>query len=188
MQILSRLLLIIIFGWASILYGQTPNDSIPTVRYDSLEQDTLKSTDSLHILGDSAAVEKRGNYKANAAKDIETTIKYKAKDSIRFDVKSQILKLNNESQIDYGNLQMKAYEIDISWQTNQVISRGKTDDSTGKYMGTPVFAQGSETYVAKEIKYNYQTEKGLITDIVTQQGEGYIHGQTVKKSNETDFS
>ncbi len=141
-----------------------------------------KSNDTLGVLPKA-----RGAYDRTAASDIETTIKYKATDSMRFDVKRQIMTLDRNAEIEYGNLQMKAYRIDISWQTNEVHAQGKTNDSTGKMTGTPLFKQGSDSYVAKEIRYNYKTEKGLIRDIVTQQGEGYIHGGRVKKQNETDF-
>lgn len=56
------------------------------------------------------------------------------------------------------------------------------EDSTGKKRQVPVFVDEEGTYVVDDyIKYNYKTRKGIISGVVTQQGEGYIHGETIKK-------
>ena len=40
--------------------------------------------------------------------DIETTIKYSATDSIRFEVQNKIARLYNKSTIDYGDMDLQA--------------------------------------------------------------------------------
>jgi hypothetical protein len=145
---------------------------------DSLQTDSTSLADS--------TIQRKGVYSSTGKSDIETTIKYKSKDSIRFDVKKQVVTLIGEAEVNYGNLNITAHQIDISWLTNEVTATG-TVDTAGKNIGTPIFKQGSEKYVAKTIRYNYNSARGLISDIVTQQGEGYIHGTQVKKDNTTDF-
>jgi len=54
-------------------------------------------------------------------------------------------------------------------------------DSNKKITGSPVFTEEDQTYKSKEMKYNYETEKGLIKHVFTQDGEGYIHGEIIKK-------
>lgn len=183
-QAIIRLPFILILWLPLSTLAQVPDTYRVPIDTAVHQVDTLDS-----LAGDTLAEKKnpRGIYDLTAPSDIETTIEYKAADSMRFDVKRQVMTLDREAQIEYGNLQMKAYSIDISWQTNEVHAQGKVNDSTGKMTGTPLFKQGNDSYVAKEIRYNYKTEKGLIRDIVTQQGEGYIHGERVKKQNETDF-
>jgi hypothetical protein len=119
-----------------------------------------------------------------ATGDIKTSIKYDAEDSIRFDVENHTVYLYGDAKIDYGDIALTAEYIIINWTTSTLTARGGLD-SLGKKKGTPVFKQGAETFVVEHIKYNFKTRKALISGVVTQQGEGYLHGETIKK-NEND--
>ena len=118
--------------------------------------------------------------------DIKTSVKYSCADSMRFDADRRTFFLYKDSKIDYGDISLKADKIDVNWVTNVVNSSG-TPDTAGKMRGIPVFTQGKEKYVSQRIKYNFKTKKGLISDVVTQQGEGYLHGETVKKNPDNNM-
>jgi hypothetical protein len=60
-------------------------------------------------------------------------------------------------------------------------------DSTGRLIGSPVFVDKSGEYDTKRISYNFKSGKGYITDVVTQQGEGYVTGGTTKKMPDNDI-
>ena len=97
------------------------------------------------------------------------------------DVINKIVYLYGNAKIDYGKISLTAQEVEINWNTNIVTARPGLD-STGKKIGTPVFKDGEDVYqIEYGIRYNFKTKKGIISGIVTQQGEGYIHGDTVKK-------
>jgi len=116
-------------------------------------------------------------------KDIETTIKYTAADSITMDMTSKTAYLYNDSKIDYGTMNLKAEQVDIDWGHNLVTARG-LPDSTGKLIGRPVMKEKSQTVQAEVIKFNFKTKKGIISKIVTKQGDGYVHGDKVKRDAE----
>jgi hypothetical protein len=118
--------------------------------------------------------------------DIETTIKYSARDSIIFEVGSKVVNLYGNAKIKYGTMSLEAAYIQIDYQTN-ILTATTLPDSTGKEVGTPLFSQGNETYAAKRIAYNYKTRKGRISEVVTQQGEGYVHAEVVKKNQDNEF-
>ncbi|MFD2513790.1 putative LPS assembly protein LptD [Pontibacter locisalis] len=118
--------------------------------------------------------------------DIETTIKYSARDSILFEVGSKVVNLYGDAKINYGTMSLEAAYIQIDYETN-TLTATTLPDSTGKEIGTPVFTQGSETYAANRIAYNYKTRKGRISEVVTQQGEGYVHAAVVKKNQDNEF-
>ncbi|MBC5773888.1 hypothetical protein H8S95_07420 [Pontibacter sp. KCTC 32443] len=118
--------------------------------------------------------------------DIETTIKYSARDSIQFEVARKVVHLYGEAKINYGTMSLEAAYIQIDYETNSLTATS-LKDSTGKDIGVPVFADGAETYSAKRIAYNYKTKRGRIAEVVTQQGEGYIHSEVVKKNEANEF-
>lgn len=118
--------------------------------------------------------------------DIETTIKYSARDSIRLDVVTQTAYLYGDAKINYGDITLEAEQIEINWATSILTAVG-VPDSTGKVKGVPLFKEKEDKYSADIIKYNFKTRKGIISGIVTQQGEGYIHGENVKRTDEALF-
>ncbi|GGK59393.1 putative LPS assembly protein LptD [Rufibacter glacialis] len=123
---------------------------------------------------DTAAVKKRG--------DIETTINYKAKDSIRYDAVSQIMYLYGDAHIDYGEVALDAAFIQINWKTSIIDAEGMKD-SAGVLQNKPLFKNGAETYQAERMSYNYKTKKGRVIGAVTTQGEGFIHAETIKRDS-----
>ncbi len=115
--------------------------------------------------------------------DIQTTIKYNAKDSIVYDMKSKLVFMYGNAATSYGDIHLNSEQIKINQQTQVVSARG-VPDSTGKMTGLPEFTQGNEKFEAESIDYNIKSGKGLIKKVVTEQGGGFLQGQTVKKDNE----
>lgn len=119
---------------------------------------------------------------AAAAKGaLETTVKYKSTDSIRFEVENKTAYLYNKADVTYGKMEMKADLITVNYGTSLVTANG-VPDSTGRERGTPVFNDANGLYTARRINYNFKTKKGKIADAITQEGEGYIHAETIKKN------
>ncbi|KAA5548700.1 putative LPS assembly protein LptD [Adhaeribacter rhizoryzae] len=118
--------------------------------------------------------------------DITTTIKYSAKDSIVFHVNERVVNMYGEANIDYGDMSLQAAKTAINYETNILTAAGATD-SVGKAIGTPVFKQGAEMYTANQMNYNFKTKKGKISGVVTRQGEGFLHAETVKRTSDEAF-
>lgn len=118
--------------------------------------------------------------------DIETTIKYTARDSIITDQETRTVHLYGDAKVTYGEIELDAAEIHINYLTNEVDARG-VEDSTGTLVGVPKFKNGAEEYEAKGMVYNFKTKKGIINQVITQQGEGFVHGETVKKDAENNM-
>jgi len=118
--------------------------------------------------------------------DIETTIYYHAEDSIMMDVKQKKAYLYGKAQIKYQDMQLDAEQIEIEWEKNIITARGKPD-TTGKYLGYPVWKQGQDMYVTDSMRYNMKSKKGIIHGIITKQGEGYLHGDTAKRTEDAIY-
>jgi len=105
---------------------------------------------------------------------------YSATDSMLIDKVNQKAYLFNNAVVIYDGLNLKAGYIEIDFGKN-VVYASSTKDSAGKDIQKPVFEQGAEKFTAQKITYNFNTKKGKIVDVITQQGEGFIHGRDIKK-------
>ena len=115
--------------------------------------------------------------------ELNDKIKYLAKDSIIYDIENNILKLYNESFVKYENIELYAYYIYIDYDKNILFAEGKKD-SLGKYFQNPIFIESNKKYKSQTIKYNFKSKKGITTNLITQEGESFLHGEKVKKSED----
>ena len=116
----------------------------------------------------------------------EQTVYYAADDSTLMFVADKKVLLYGNAFVSYGDIELKADFIQLSWGKNEVLAHGMPDSSRQvgeRVKGKPIFVQGGAEYNSDTIRYNFTTKKALIKNIVTQQGEGIIQGRTVKKDS-----
>jgi hypothetical protein len=118
--------------------------------------------------------------------DIETTIDYSARDSIRASVDGKMVWLYGAAKIVYGDIELEAEEITIDYGKNTLTAVGKRD-SLGQRIGYPIFKNGAELYETKDIVYNFKTRRARISEVVTQQGEGYLHADAAFKNEQNEI-
>jgi hypothetical protein len=112
---------------------------------------------------------------------IETTIVYYAEDSIITKTATNVTYLYGNAYIQYGKIKLDAAEIEINRNTNELVARG-VQDSTGSWIGLPIFEDGGGVYETRGIRYNFETNKAKITGVVTQQDQGFLSGEAIKKN------
>ena len=156
-----------VFLFPILTFGQTKNNSTTIINETDTSQTISKQLDTL-----------------KSDSEIETTINYNAKDSIYYDLKTQIIKLYGNSSIDYGNINLKAHKIMIDWNA-QTLDANFMRDSTGLKIGKPIFTENNQSYETDKITYNFNSKKAIISGIVTQLDDAYMQGEKVKK-NELD--
>lgn len=111
---------------------------------------------------------------------IEKPVTYEAQDSIVVDMKNRITYLFGDAVVYYDDLELHADFIQIGFDSQELYATGVAD-SAGNMHGFPIFKQGETQFRAHEIKYNFNTTKGIISQVITVEGEGYIHGEKIKK-------
>ncbi|WP_345272425.1 putative LPS assembly protein LptD [Flaviramulus aquimarinus] len=117
---------------------------------------------------------------------LEHIVKYHATDYTRFSQKKQQLYLYNEAKIDYGDMKITAGDITIDYIKNTVYAKGITDSIEG-YTQKPVFTQGTNVVEPDSIIFNTETQKALIYNSKTEQGEGTVIAETTKKENDSVY-
>ncbi len=147
------------------LFGLTqPNilskDSIPI---DSLAQDSIRKKAIL-----------------------EDIIKYSADDSIVVSLNGQEVYMYKNAKVTYQDIELKAYYIKLNLEKKEVFAEG-IKDSTEKWTEKPNFKQGGEKFESRTLRYNFDTKKAIIEDVITEQGEGFIHSKKAKKISDEIF-
>jgi hypothetical protein len=115
-----------------------------------------------------------------AKRMLESKVERSAQDSIVQDLKNRKVYLYGNAMVNYGDIKLEAAYIEFSFETNQVYARG-VEDSTGKIIGMPIFTDKTQTFESKELNYNFDSKKGIISSVVTEDGQGFLHGTRVKK-------
>ncbi len=117
---------------------------------------------------------------------LESIITYTAQDSIIPDFENQKMYMYKNGVINYQNIELKADYIMLDLVSKEVYAEG-LPDSTGVIIGTPVFKDGNEEFESQTMRYNFETKKGIITDVKTTQGDGFVHSELTKKISDDVF-
>lgn len=117
--------------------------------------------------------------------DFESVITYSARDSIYSDFKKRQVHLYGNASLNYESVDMKADYLLIDLDKNEVLAI-YTRDSLGRRVGSPIFADGSDTIKAASIRYNFDTKKGYIQEVAIQQDEFYLSMDVAKRQANED--
>ncbi|MGL5547908.1 MAG: putative LPS assembly protein LptD, partial [Tannerellaceae bacterium] len=138
-------------------------DTLIAPAVDSLSQDTIKKS-------------------ANA---LDAIVDYQAADSIVM-TNGNWAYLFGDGKVKYEQIELESEEINMNLDSSLVFAKYGLD-SIGAEFGFPLFKDGGEQYEAKTMKYNFKTKKGYITELITQQGEGFVVAGESKKMENNDI-
>ena len=172
----------------AILMLFTFNVGAQSLNEDSVVNvDTIVVTDT--IAPDSIAITTIDSVKPSRIRrvkvDLDNQVDFSSKDSIVMTGQNQIYMYGN-GKVKYGNLKLDADKIDMDMKNSLVYAVG-SKDSVGEWVGKPIFDEGGTTYETETMKYNFKTKKGYITNVITEQGEGYLTGGETKKDAEDSY-
>lgn len=171
--------------------GEIVADSIPGLSVDSLRVDSLRGKDVLSSVepGDAAgrgdSVPRRPSRIRREKVDLDHQVVFESKDSMVM-VGRNMTYMYGEGQIDYGDLKLNAAEIRLDMDKSEVYACGR-EDSVGEMQGVPVFEEGGTSYESSTMRYNFRSKRGYITNVITQQGEGFLTGGQTKKTEGEDY-
>ena len=185
---------------------QIENDSIEPVDVikkdsaviDSLLTDTF-SFDSLSNLPDTAKMDslELAIYKHNKAVDdsihedsvfrakaggIDAPVTYEAQDSLIYDAATKTAHLYGKAKVKYTNMDLESEKVYMSLD-NSVVHATGVADTAGVLSGTPVFKMGSDTYENDTMAFNFKTKKGLISNVYTEQEDGFLRSERAKRDS-----
>ena len=83
-------------------------------------------------------------------------------------------------EVTYENIKLQADYMEYDMNTGTVFARGTYDSLARAWKGQPVMTQGDQTFNMEEIRYNFNSRKARITNMITQEDDGILHGQNIK--------
>ena len=145
------------------------------------------SVDSIiAAMTDTVAHRQRTNGKGSGLGQVITG---KASDSLHYDLRNNKVYLYRQGTVAYDDMSLKADFMNIDLDSKEVYAYGRRDTINNQVTVTrPEFTQGGSTLNMDTIRYNMETQRAKIKNIATQQGDGWLVGQAVKKMEDNTIN
>ncbi|MEN8121266.1 MAG: putative LPS assembly protein LptD [Bacteroidota bacterium] len=141
-------------------------------------QEDVVKTDDPKTTQDSVSVDSTKIKEADQGV-IEAPINYSAKDSMMISLKTKMIYSYGEANVEMDQMNLEAGFIKVNMDSDYIYARPQFNEN-GEQEGNPKFQQGSENYDVDSMKYNFETKKGIIYGVITEQAGGYLHGTKTK--------
>ncbi len=146
----------------------------------AMAQNGIPDTLGLKAVPNKASINKPKQKAKKSHINLSTQAIYQADDSIIMDKVNQKAYLYHNAMVNYEGVILKAEYIELDFKNNTVYAIG-LPDTTGKIIGSPIFKDHGDEYKASTIRYNFETKKGLISDVTKDEGDIYVWLQKGKK-------
>ena len=139
--------------------------------------DSLMLSDSLRLPDSLMVFDTVENFSS-----IEEPVFSTARDSIVeiYEDGKRMIYFYGDISVKYKNMEIKADYMAYDVNSRTVFAKG-LPDSTGTIVGQPEMLDKGKSYKMENVYYNFDTEKSKIKNMITQEGDGYIHGRFLKK-------
>ena len=150
---------------------------------DTLSVDSLASVkDSLALKADTTLTPTATDTLANETVELfklEAPVTFSAQDSLVM-TGDNVMYFFGPSDVKYQTMSIEANYLKIVSDSSEVYAQYVLD-SLGQPTAKPKFADGDQKFESTTMKYNFKTGQGFITDVTTQQGEGFLTSEQTKR-------
>ena len=154
------------------------NDTVLTQKNDIVVSDTIVKND---------IAPKKEKTSPQKESFVEDKIERSCSDSTIQDYKNNKVYYYGDAKVVYEDITIEAAFIEFDFEKRTVFAKGLLD-STGKMYGAPVFLEGDKKYLSESMTFNFETKKGVITKVFTEDAMGYIHGARIKKMDDNSIN
>ena len=145
-----------------------PPDSLELARRDSLHR-----ADSL-FKADSASLMKESSITAPAFSTARDSVVEVFSDGRR------LLYYYGDVSVTYGDMKLTSERMEYDMATGTVHAYGIYDSLNGVWKGRPVMTQGTKVYEMQDLRYNFNTRRSIISNMVTNEEDGILRGENIK--------
>lgn len=148
------------------------HDSIPLTRDSIPFSTTNSSSQSIPSSNDTT----KGDEKPIVLEDV---VKFSAKDSMVMKGQNEAF-LYGDGFVKYQTMELNASFMKLRVDSAEVFAKYVLDEK-GRPTKLPHFSDGEQQFEMESMRYNYNTERGFITGVLTQQEGGYLTGDKGKR-------
>lgn len=170
-------LLISSFGIVPILHAQ--EDTLTVSRGLNSALNPLQ-TDSTTLNVDSLSTITPDSLLLSETDFFPTSIFYDARDSIVFDLLSETVYLYGDAVVKYESIELRAEYIEYAMGKGQACANG-VRDSLGVVVGVPILIDDGQQFSQKTMCYNFKTKRGTSHEVITNDGEIFVHSEVAKR-------
>ena len=159
---------------------QVFSSAVPkTVRKVELDSAALARRDSIHVAD---SIHRRDSAELRSKSSLEVPAFSAAKDSIVevFSDGHRLIYYYGDVSVEYQDMKLTAAYMQYDMNTGTVFAKGVYDSLKDEWIGRPVMTQKGKTYNMDEVKYNFNTKKSSIKNIITNEDNAIMHGGKVK--------
>ena len=114
-----------------------------------------------------------------ADEGLQKPMLYGARDTQWYEHKDKLMHLYGDAFVDYDGMKLKAGYIKLNIEKN-IAEAMFIEDPSGRKTQRPTFFDGNKEIVYNHLKYNFKTKKGIVYDVISTEGDLYLHGATTK--------
>ena len=159
---------------------QVFSNAVPkTERKVELDSAALARRDSIHVAD---SLHRIDSIELRSKSSLELPAFSSAKDSIVevFTDGQRMIYYYGDVTVEYQDMKLSAAYMQYDMNTGTVYAKGVYDSLKGEWTGRPVMTQGAKTYNMDEVKYNFNTKKSSIKNVITTEDNALMHGGKVK--------
>lgn len=111
---------------------------------------------------------------------LDAVISGSNQDSVHYDPRTKMFYFYEKGDVKYRDKNIKADYMQVDMKTKVIIARGREDTVTGRPT-RPEFKDGASSYTMDTLRYDLEKEIANASGMATQDGEGYLRGDKIKK-------
>lgn len=151
-------------------------DSLALARRDSIRQvDSIRRADSVAMLKKSSLEKPAFSTASDSIIEVFTNGQRKAF-------------YYGDVSVKYQDMELKAAYMEYDMNSGIVYAKGVYDSLEGEWVGRPEMTQGEKTYNMEEVKYNFNTRKAVIKNMLTNEADGILHGKNIKMMDDQSIN
>lgn len=112
-------------------------------------------------------------------------VEYYGEEYVFIDRKKGLVYMYNKAFVIYEDLKIDAGLIILDYNKNEVYAKGI--DSAGVYSQRPVFTQGPNKVEPDSIRFNFDSQRALVYNSRTKQGDMNVLAEVSKKENDSVY-
>jgi len=151
------------------------------------QPDTTRRVDTLGLPPDTTARSSDTVRTTMHRSQVDTTILYSARDSIRSDIRRKIIRLWGDAVVVNGDMRLEAAYIEIDYGQNLLLARSRYDSTLRRHVGVPLFRDAQQEVSAEELAYNFKTRQASLKAAESKLEDAFYYGAAIRKVDDNTF-